>query len=306
MYVRALIVVLIVLNAGVALWWALQPAPAAVAAPPQPAGVARLEVLPSTAAASLAAPGEASEAGMVPAAAVTAPSDAPAPAPAPASTPTPTPTPASTETSTAAAAASSSIDAAAAKVAATSQTSAQVPPPTKVAPTPNEVAAVAIKPSPAVPTPAAAPERCASLGPYAARADADAALARLRGQATRTRVREDKDAGVSTFRVMLPNVGDRAAAQALVKRIAAAGMGDYYVIAQGEDNSIALGQYQSRERAERRQASLVGAGFPAQLLPSGTGQSRWWIDVRSTAAIGTLQGTAGATRQRSLDCAALR
>ncbi|MBB2806812.1 sporulation protein [Xanthomonas arboricola] len=291
MYVRALIVVLIVLNAGVALWWALQPAPAAVAAAPQPAGVARLEVLPSTAAAS---PGEASEAGMGPAAAVTAPSDAPAPAPAP------------TETPTAAAAASSSIDAAAAKVAATSQTSAQVPPPAKVAPTPNEVAAVAIKPSPAVPTPAAAPERCASLGPYAARADADAALARLRGQALRTRVREDKDAGVSTFRVMLPNVGDRAAAQVLVKRIAAAGMGDYYVIAQGEDNTIALGQYQSRERAERRQASLVGAGFPAQLLPSGTGQSRWWIDVRSTAAIGTLQGTAGATRQRSLDCAALR
>ncbi|MBB4733823.1 SPOR domain-containing protein [Xanthomonas arboricola] len=301
MYVRALIVVLIVLNAGVALWWALQPAPAAVTAPPQPAGVARLEVLPSTAA---AAPGEASEAGMVPAAAGIAPSDAPAPAPAPA--PTPTPTSASTETSTAPTAASSSTAAAAAKVAATSQTSAQVPPPSKVAPTPNEVAAAAIKPSPAVPAPAAAPERCASLGPYAARADADAALARLRGQATRTRVREDKDAGVSTFRVMLPNVGDRAAAQALVKRIAAAGMGDYYVIAQGEDNSIALGQYQSRERAERRQASLVGAGFPAQLLPSGTGQSRWWIDVRSTAAIGTLQGTAGAARQRSLDCAALR
>ncbi len=157
-----------------------------------------------------------------------------------------------------------------------------------------------------MPAPAAAPERCASLGPYAARAEADAALARLRGQATRTRVREDQDAGVSTYRVMLPNVGDRAAAQALVKRIAAAGIGDYYVIAQGEDTSIALGQYQSRERAERRQASLVGAGFPAQLLPSGNGQSRWWIDVRSTAAIGTLQGTAGATRQRSLDCTTLR
>ncbi|PPU01747.1 SPOR domain-containing protein [Xanthomonas arboricola] len=300
MYVRALIVVLIVLNAGVALWWALQPAPAAVAAPPQPAGVARLEVLPGTAPASPAGPGEASEAGMDPAAAVTAPSDAPTP------TPTSTSTSTEAEAETAAAAVSSPAAAVAGKVVATSQTSAQVPPPTKVAPAPAEVAAAAIKPSPAVPAPAAAPERCASLGPYAARADADAALARLRGQATRTRVREDKDAGVSTFRVMLPNVGDRAAAQALVKRIAAAGMSDYYVIAQGEDNSIALGQYQSRERAERRQASLVGAGFPAQLLPSGTGQSRWWIDVRSTAAIGTLQGTAGATRQRSLDCAALR
>ncbi|TBW98965.1 sporulation protein [Xanthomonas citri pv. aurantifolii] len=128
----------------------------------------------------------------------------------------------------------------------------------------------------------------------------------MRGQASRASVREDKDAGISTFRVMLPNVGDRAAAQALVKRIAAAGMGDYYVIPQGEDNTVALGQYQSRERAERRQASLVGAGFPAQLVPSGNGQSRWWIDVRTSAATSALQGAAGATRQRSLDCAALR
>ncbi|WP_126942417.1 SPOR domain-containing protein [Xanthomonas sp. BRIP62418] len=297
MYVRALIVVLIVLNAGVALWWALQPAPAAVAAPPQPAGVARLEVLPSTATAAAAAvSGEAGTAAAASGAAPTAPSDAPAPA--------------SPETlTTAPAAAASSTAAAAAKVAATSQSSAQAPSPApaKPAPSPAERAAAApINASPAVPAPAAAPERCASLGPYAARAEADAALARLRGQATRTRVREDKDAGVSTFRVMLPNVGDRAAAQALVKRIAAAGIGDYYVIAQGEDTSIALGQYQSRERAERRQASLAGAGFPAQLLPSGNGQSRWWIDVRSTAAIGTLQGTAGATRQRSLDCTTLR
>lgn len=144
------------------------------------------------------------------------------------------------------------------------------------------------------------------MGPYAARSEADAALARVRGQASRAGVREDTDAGVSTFRVMLPNVGDRAAAQALVKRIAAAGIGDYYVIAQGEDNTVALGQYQSRERAERRQASLVSAGFPAQLVPSGNGQSRWWIDVRSTAAAAALQSAAGATRQRSLDCAALR
>lgn len=166
--------------------------------------------------------------------------------------------------------------------------------------------APAPKTSPTVPTPAPVPERCASLGPYPARADADAALARIRSQATRSSVREDKDAGVSTFRVMLPSVGDRAAAQALVKRIAAAGIGDYYVIAQGEDNSVALGQYQSRERAERRQASLVSAGFPAQLMPSDTGQSRWWIDVRSASAPTALQGAAGATRQRSLDCSALR
>ena len=80
----------------------------------------------------------------------------------------------------------------------------------------------------------------------------------------------------------------------------------------GEAEQSRLGAAQAREarpareRAERRQASLVSAGFPAQLVPSGNGQSRWWIDVRSKVAAAALQGTAGATRQRSLDCAALR
>ncbi|MCC4609283.1 SPOR domain-containing protein [Xanthomonas campestris] len=279
MYVRALIVVLLILNAGVASWWAVQPPPAPPAAPPQPAGVARLDVLPPRAAAAMPPAQEtaAAAADVPPAAAPVPPQTVATAAAAPASAPTPAtakPVPAPTD---------SAVPAKSASTAAKVATAAAMPPPTP----PN-------------------PERCASFGPYAARGDADAALTRLRGQAARASLREDKDAGVSTFRVMLPNVGDRAAAQALVKRIAAAGIGDYYVIAQGEDNTVALGQYQSRERAERRQASLVGAGFPAQLVPSGTGQSRWWVDVRSAATAAALQGAAGATRQRSLDCAALR
>ncbi|AOL21105.1 SPOR domain-containing protein [Xanthomonas citri pv. malvacearum] len=297
MYVRALIVVLIVLNAGVALWWALQPPSAPPSAPPQPSGVARLELLPTATGAGGAVLPAAAHTGSGSAAesASTAPAPSTSTASGLASVPTPatsavagpsTPTSAApTPATTAAAEAPRSASEAAAKPA-------------------NGVATTAAQSSPAPSPPAA--ERCASLGPFAARADADAALARVRWQASRASVREDKDAGISTFRVMLPNVGDRAAAQALVKRIAAAGMGDYYVIAQGEDNTVALGQYQSRERAERRQASLVGAGFPAQLVPSGNGQSRWWIDVRTSAATSALQGAAGATRQRSLDCAALR
>ncbi|QBG90595.1 SPOR domain-containing protein [Xanthomonas oryzae] len=306
MYVRALIVVLIVLNAGVALWWALQPPPAPPPAPPQPTGVARLELLPTlpgvggaalpgaaAATGSASAAESESTASATPATPASTPVSAAVPAPTPAAVvSTSTSTPASTTSATAVAA---EMPHAAAEPSATAKAAAMPA---------DSVAATATKPSPTTPSPA--PERCASLGPFVARADADAALARVRGHASRASVREDKDAGVSTFRVMLPNVGDRAAAQALVKRIAAAGMGDYYVIAQGEDNTVALGQYQSRERAERRQASLVGAGFPAQLVPSGSGQSRWWIDVRSSAATSALQGAARAARQRSLDCAALR
>ncbi|MEA9565419.1 SPOR domain-containing protein [Xanthomonas sp. WHRI 8932A] len=281
MYVRALIVVLIILNAGVALWWALQPPSAPPAAPPQPPGVARLDVLPML-------PTKATAAVPRPevTAAATVASNAPATAPTAATTPVPKPVPAVVET-----APRPAEPAAAAKAAS---------------PSVDEAAAAATPAAVPSPAPPVAPERCVSVGPYAARSDADAALARVRGQASRASVREDADAGISTFRVMLPNVGDRATAQALVKRIAAAGIGDYYVIAQGEDNTVALGQYQSRERAERRQASLVSAGFPAQLVPSGSGQSRWWVDMRSTATAAALQSAAGATRQRSLDCSALR
>ncbi|WAT15299.1 SPOR domain-containing protein [Xanthomonas fragariae] len=296
MYVRPLIVVLVILNAGVALWWALQPSPAAQVAPAQPAGVARLELLPN------AAP---ELAGVIPGADVTTASIT---ASIPGAMPAATSAVQAAAPVASAAAATTPVATSTTAVAEASRVVAEIPATAKVAETPAGFAAAASAPkSPSI-TPVSVPatERCASLGPYAARSDADAALARIRGQASRVSVREDKDVGVSTFRVMLPNVGDRAAAQAWVKRIAAAGMGDYYVIAQGEDNTVALGRYQSRERAERRQANLVSAGFPAQLVPSGTGQSRWWIDVRSAVATTALQSAAGAARQRSLDCAALR
>ncbi|MEA9639823.1 SPOR domain-containing protein, partial [Xanthomonas campestris] len=92
MYVRALIVVLIILNAGVALWWALQPAAVPPAAPSQPAGVARLELLPTPPTA--AAPAVAT---VAPAAAPVPPPAAPAAQPAVAAVDsTPPPTPAAT------------------------------------------------------------------------------------------------------------------------------------------------------------------------------------------------------------------
>ena len=45
MLIRALIVLLIALNLGAAAWWITRPAPTPVAPPPQPEGVARLQLL---------------------------------------------------------------------------------------------------------------------------------------------------------------------------------------------------------------------------------------------------------------------
>lgn len=60
MFVRALIVLLVVLNLGVAAWWALQSEPAPLPPASQPPGIARLQLLrelPPSAARSATAPG---------------------------------------------------------------------------------------------------------------------------------------------------------------------------------------------------------------------------------------------------------
>lgn len=241
MAARALIVILVVLNLGIAAWWALRKDPPVPEPAPVPAGVAGLELLPGSA-------GISAEQAAAPA--------LPAPEPTAAATPAAAPA-----TSTPAA-------------------------------------------------PAAAAPRCLSLGTFADRAAAEAAQQRMGTGIERARVREVADAGAGSYRVLLPSGGDREAARALAARIAAAGFGDYYILAQGEQaNTIALGQYRNREGAERRQAALVAAGFPAQLVASGGNTTaQWWLDVHlaADAQPAAIRRQSGAGRQQPLDCALLR
>ncbi|WP_312316020.1 SPOR domain-containing protein [Stenotrophomonas sp.] len=265
MLTRALIVVLAILNVGVALWWMLrgEPVPAPVEAP---AGVARLQFL-DTPVTPAAAPVAAA-----PEAASTAPlTDATATPPASPAAPTAAP-----------------------------------PAATPVAPTPAAPVAAAPAPAP----PAAASAQCLSLGPFADRDTAIAAQGKAGNLLQRSRLREVPNAGASTYRVMMPASASREEAQALVKRIAAAGISDYYILGQGEDaNAIALGQYRNREGAERRMAALSAAGFNARLVASGgDGSAQWWVDatLADAASPTAARQRSGAAQQRSLECARLR
>ena len=123
-------------------------------------------------------------------------------------------------------------------------------------------------------------------------------------------LREVADAGATRYRVLLPPAASREEAQATVKRIVAAGVSDYYIMAQGEEaNAIALGQYRNREGADRRLAALSAAGFKATMVASGgDGSAQWWLDATladGTGAAAVRQRT-GAAQQRSLECARLR
>jgi hypothetical protein len=157
----------------------------------------------------------------------------------------------------------------------------------------------------ATPATAVAPERCLRLGPF----DSDAALASaqsaLRPQVARLAV-ATLPASARGWRVWLPALADRAAAQAVAARIAAAGITDYYIVADGDEaNSIALGRYGNAESAQRRQAQLQAAGVAAQAQPLG-GSVRW-IDVAVHAADNdaALRASSGARQSRTLDCARL-
>lgn len=269
MLTRALIVVLAILNVGVALWWMLRGEPAP-APPSTPTGVAQLQLLDTPNAAAPSAP---------PADPATALSDATPVAPGsarPAQTPAPEP----------------SAPPPATPVAATAAT--PPPPAPEPAPTPT-------------PTPAL---QCISLGPFADRDTAMAAQSKAGALVQRSRLREVPRPGASsTYRVMMPAAASREEAQATVKRIAAAGISDYYIMAQGEDaNAIALGQYRNREGAERRLAALAAAGFSARLVGGSQGTAQWWIDaaLAGQATPSAARQRSGAAQQRSLECAGLR
>lgn len=279
MLTRALIVVLAILNLGVATWWLLRDEPARAPLPPPPTGVAELRWLPGgtdvavAAQASAAAPTEALvEREAAPATAVAA---APAPAPA-AATP-----PASSK-------------------------------PAEAVKSPEPVAAIA-KPAPEPvaekPAAPAVPPRCLALGPFADRAAATAAQGRAGNLLSQVRLREQPAAsGSARYRVLLPAAASRDDAQATVKRIVAAGLSDYYIISQGEEtNAIALGQYRNREGAERRMAAVQAAGFQPRLVASGDA-GQWWLEGQLAAAAEPAQAQqrSGAAQQRSLECTRLR
>ncbi|MFT3754683.1 MAG: SPOR domain-containing protein [Pseudoxanthomonas sp.] len=245
MLIRALIVLLAVLNLGVAAWWLSRPAVPPPEPPVQPQGVARLELL---------------------AEAPVAPATAQAETPAPPPEPTPV------------------TDAA--------------PAPATPIPAPEQTAQL----------PPATPPQCFSLGPYA---DADAArqaITTLTG--ARGKAREARGSSSGNYSVYLPPSASRDEAQALAKRIGEAGFSDFLITRDGDlANGIALGMYRNPEGAQRRQAALQAAGFPAQIRePATSAPSQWWADITAPPGQSAAQARTktGATQSRPLDCAALR
>lgn len=283
---RALLVLLLMLNFGVATWWVLRPGPL----PPTPwaaaEGVPTLRLLGEPARdedgatsrpAGIAGPaGSSAAAGAAGAGPVLA-QDAP-------------------DAEAGAAAGAGLPDGAPARPGAadvvTADAAARVDP-----------AATATATAPLA---SASPLRCVSFGPYADAASVAAARGALQPLgATRTRVRDAVEAPRG-WRVTLAPQADRAAADALAAKIRAAGFDDLLVVPSGEEaNGIALGRYGSEPAARRRESTLRAAGFPARAQPLGEATTRHWLDVAAGPDFDAAAArvAASATDARTIDCA---
>lgn len=249
MLTRALIVLLVVLNLGVAAWWIWRPEPAARALEDDlPTGIARLRLLQEAetgpAGARRVEPPRDDAAGSAAVPETTAPAMAQEPVPAP----PPDTAPPVTDPSGALASA------------------AETPPVTE--------------PAAGAPPPA----RCYRIGPYPDELARTAALPALRPYAGTMRSSETRAAAGRGWRVIVPPAADADAAKAMAERIRAAGFTDYFVVGEGADaNAIALGRFSSEDRARQHAATLAAAGFPARAESLGDTRPQYWVDIVALA-----------------------
>jgi len=315
MLTRVLIVMLAVLNMGVALWWWWRP-PAVVLLPTLATDVAVLELLPSSA----PPPTDGADTSFTrPDASITA-----------ASSPKEEDEPqAQTQLDTDEEALALTSDTADGLVIAnnteTEDLTHREPEIAQTAPDTAEdtvetdgnigdIAAVIpldeTPPEAAPDSPEPAMQPCVSLGPFTEMAKVQAALRALGSDVERFRLREVIIPADTRYRIFIPPAPTREQAQAEVERIAAAGFSDYFIINEGEDtHAIALGQFRNRQGAQNRLAQLRAAGFAAQLLTTTeVPHSNWWIDTAPAARItpAMLQQRSNAAQWQMLDCARLR
>lgn len=263
---RALVVLLLVLNLGVAAWILLRPDAPVAAAPAASPGVPALRLVGGRVTAP-AAPSMAA-ADVVPASS-TPMSDGSGEDAAPAQ---PTAAPDTAETTADARRATSATE-------------------------PVPVAA-----APATPPPA---PRCFTAGPYPAAAATAARASLLAAGATAAATRTGASAPRG-WRVVIAPQANRDAAIALAERLRADGFDDLLVINDGSDaNGIALGRYRGETAARQREASLRARSYPAVAQAIGDVDTTSWLDVTAAAGpgIAALRAAAGAPLQ-PVPCAA--
>ena len=166
-----------------------------------------------------------------------------------------------------------SVSAAASAPAPASQGSAAAP-----------IAAASVPKAPAPEAPPASPRSnsytCISIGPFATPVDMHNARGALATQAARMRSRQEQTTQSRGWWVYLPASPSREQALAVARRLSAANIGDYFVVASGgQPNTISLGLFKDPANARKRRDEVAAAGFPAQMAERTETVPEYWLDL---------------------------
>ncbi|MGY0560378.1 MULTISPECIES: SPOR domain-containing protein [unclassified Luteimonas] len=155
---------------------------------------------------------------------------------------------------------------------------------------------------------AAAPAlACFRLGPWQQEEQLAAASTALQPRVQRI-VRREVPHDPSGWRVMLPPLADRDQAQAMVTRLEEAGFNDHFIVGQGDEaNAIALGRFTAEDRARRHQAALGEAGFEVRVEPLGGSGPVLWLDVAAVQLDAeSARAATQAAQATAINCAPLQ
>ncbi len=130
-----------------------------------------------------------------------------------------------------------------------------------------------------------AKQRCLTLGPFATPQDLRNARHALAGQAVRMRSRQEQTHQTTGWWVYLPAAASRAKALEQAQRLDRKQIGDYFVVATGDQlNTISLGLFRDSANARKRRDDVIAAGFPAQISERTENVPEYWLDL---VAVGT-------------------
>ncbi|MFK7957898.1 MAG: SPOR domain-containing protein [Lysobacterales bacterium] len=132
---------------------------------------------------------------------------------------------------------------------------------------------------------------CFALGPFTNQSDLRRSAQALSPYVAASRQRQDQRLVDRGFWVYLPAVATREEAINQARSLSEAGLNDYYVVTGGDrENTVSLGLFRDQSNAMRRQRSLQGLGFQAEIARRQEEAVVYWLDYRRAGEEAPWQG----------------
>ncbi len=121
---------------------------------------------------------------------------------------------------------------------------------------------------------------CFRIGPFPSQAAINPVLEPVQSFVIKTRTRRKTASQEAGYWVFLPATKTRAEALKSARKLAQAGVRDYYVVTAGaRENTVSLGLYRQKDNAMARLEELQQRGFDAQWEARLEQWPEYWLDV---------------------------